>query len=489
MTETTTEPRRLAPGYADIHAAIKVGHDLEVAFGNGDVIRISPATLGVSGTFEVIANDELGSAGVRLDTSAGVRDISWLQLRVATDPGFARHMREEDTNEARRVAHRLKALREDRGLSQRDVAALADMTSPQLSKIESGAFDLRVSTVQALLRAMGATLADISLPGTPEVSQRAMRKRADEAGIGRELIDRFVHAASRIQVPQLIERGFGWTTDALAAGHKPPAPLAATVQFKTATHAKAPEGSPLLTLSGVVADVVLNHTQLAATPPQLPAAAELRAQLVDDDGRVTLHSMIEWLWDHGIPVIPLHGKGGFCAAVLAANEAPVVIIKEVRDHMAYWMFDVAHEVGHIALGHIGGRGLVDVDDPTPGDRETQDGQERAANDYALELTLGRPDDLIRRVDVESQGSYLRFKGAVATVARQANVNAGLLGVVAAKVLTHVGEGKDRWGSANNLSLADGSPRPVAQAALERRITASIEPEVDAVLLRAAVLSD
>jgi transcriptional regulator with XRE-family HTH domain len=489
VTEATVESARLAPGYGDIHAAQNVGDDLEVTFENGDVIRISPSTLGVSGTFEVVEAGDLGSAGVRLTTSAGVRDISWLQLRVATDPGFARQMREEDTNEARRVAHRLKALREDRGLSQRDVAALADMTSPQLSKIESGAFDLRVSTVQALLRAMGATLADISLPGTPEVSQKAMRKRADDAGVGRDLVDRFVHAASRIQVPQLIERGFGWTTDALAAGQKPPAPLAAAVQFKTATHAGAPQDSPLLTLSGVVADVVRIHTQLVAAPSRLPAAAELRARLLDEDGRVTLLSMIEWMWDHGIPVIPLYGKGGFCAAVLATDEGPVVIIKEIRDHMAYWMFDVAHEIGHIALGHVDDYGLVDVDSPTPGDQETQDAQEKAANAYALELLLGRPDELIRRVDIESQGSYLRFKGAVATVARQENVNAGLLGVVAAKVLTHVGEGKDRWGSANNLSLADGPPRPVAQAALERRLIAGIEPELDAILFRAAVLSD
>jgi hypothetical protein len=97
--------------------------------------------------------------------------------------------------------------------------------------------------------------------------------------------------------------------------------------------------------------------------------------------------------------------------------------------------------------------------------------------------------LIARVETETQGSYLRFKGAVVTVARQANVNAGLLGVVAAKALDHIGEPKDRWGSANNLSLVDGSPRPIARAALERRLTPNITPELDLLLLQATVLAD
>jgi hypothetical protein len=211
--------------------------------------------------------------------------------------------------------------------------------------------------------------------------------------------------------------------------------------------------------------------------------------MIDPSGKLTLASMVEWVWDHGVSVIPLHGKGGFYAAVLTVGGNPAVVLKETRDHTAYWLFDLAHELGHIALGHVHDEGLVDVDALSPAEVARGDDQERAANEYALELLLGDADRLIEQVRRATQGSYLRFKGAVVTVAREANVNAGLLGVVAAKALDDIGEPKDRWGSANNLSLADGPPRPVVRGALERRLKPEIEPELDRLLLSATVFSE
>lgn len=489
MTESTVESSWLVPGYDDISSAVRVGEDLEVTFGNGDLIRIGLAVLGITDAADVGIEPDLSGAAVRVTTPSGTRDISWLQLRVATDPTFARQMREEDANEARRVARRLKALREDRGLSQRDVATLAGMTSPQLSKIESGASDLRVSTVQALLRAMGATLSDLSAPGTPEMSQKAMKKRAEKAGVARDLIDRFIQTGSRTQVPALLERGFGWTMDALAFDSLPRRVVAGPVQFKTTTQVGDPEDSPLLTLSRTVAQIVHDHADIPPWTGSLPDAAAARQQMIDSSGQVSLASMVEWAWERGVAVVPLYGKGGFCAAVLSVEGAPTVILKESRDHAAYWMFDLGHELGHIAHGHVQNDGLVDVDALSPADQASRDEQEREANDYALEMLLDGTDSLIARVDEASMGSHLRFKGAVVTVARQANVNAGLLGVVAAKVLDHVGEPKDRWGSANNLSLADGPPRPSVQTALYRRVRLDGVPELDRLLLVASVLSD
>jgi transcriptional regulator with XRE-family HTH domain len=466
----------------------KVGDDLEVTFGNGDLIRITPSVLGVSGPFEVDPQPTLDGASVRILTSTGPRDLSWIQMRSATDPAFARQMREEDANEARRIAHRLKALREDWGLSQRDVAALAGMTSPQLSKIESGTFDLRVSTVQSLLRAMGASLSDISGPGTPEISQKVMRKRAEEAGVARDLIDRLAAAASRVQLPQLLHRGFGWTMDALTSGPPSSPRLAGAVQFKT-TSSSDPNESPLLALAATVAQIVRGHLDLPEARP-VPDAATVRTEIADSSGQVTLASLLEWMWDHGIPVIPLHGKAGFCAAVLSLDGAHAVIIKETREHLAYWLFDLAHELGHLASGHVHDKALVDVDALSPGGRKGhEDDQEDAADKFALELLLGDADALVREVERESQGSYLRFKGAVVTVARKANVNAGLLGVVAAYALGDLGEPKDRWGSANNLSAADGAGRVFVREALARRLTTAVTPEVDRLLVDAAVLAE
>lgn len=487
MTDHDVESPWAVPGYGDVADVSKVGDDLEVTFGNGDLIRIDPSVLGVSGPFEVDPQPTLDGATVRIVTAAGPRDLSWIQLRSATDPAFARQMREEDANEARRIAHRLKALREDWGLSQRDVAALAGMTSPQLSKIESGTFDLRISTVQSLLRAMGASFSDISGPGTPEISQKVMRKRAQEAGVARDLIDRLAEAASRVQLPQLLHRGFGWTMDALTAGPPSSPRLAGAVQFKT-TSSSDPNESPLLALAATVAQIVRDHLDIPEARP-VPDAATVRAEITDASGQVTLASLLDWMWNHGIPVIPLHGKAGFCAAVLSLDGNHAVIIKETREQLAYWLFDLAHELGHLANGHVHDDALVDVDALSPGGRKGHDDQEDAADKFALELLLGDADALVREVERESRGSYMRFKGAVVTVARKANVNAGLLGVVAAYALGDLGEPKDRWGSANNLSAAEGAGRVFVREALARRLTTTITPELDRLLVDATVLAE
>ena len=94
-------------------------------------------------------------------------DIDWMQVRAASDPAFAKELRRRDSDEARRVGRRLKALREDRRLRQDVVAEQVGMTPPQLSKIERGQSDLRISTVRALLRVMNASFADIAGPDFP----------------------------------------------------------------------------------------------------------------------------------------------------------------------------------------------------------------------------------------------------------------------------------------------------------------------------------
>jgi transcriptional regulator with XRE-family HTH domain len=67
-------------------------------------------------------------------------------------------VRDPQVEEARRIGSRLRALRQGRSLSQEDVANLAGISVRQLSEIEIGASDLRVSTVQSLLAAHGSLL-------------------------------------------------------------------------------------------------------------------------------------------------------------------------------------------------------------------------------------------------------------------------------------------------------------------------------------------
>jgi hypothetical protein len=180
------------------------------------------------------------------------------------------------------------------------------------------------------------------------------------------------------------------------------------------------------------------------------------------------------------------GRGGFAAAVWLIESAPVIVVKEARNLEVFWLFDLAHELGHIGRGHIGGDGLVDLISPTA--LEASDEQEREANAFALELLIPQHEFLLEEVRRETRGNYLRFKNAVADTAVRHGLNPGLLGMVAAHELTEVGEHKDRWGSATNLAKLEGTGRDVTRAEAEPRLNLDKLDELDAALIREAVLT-
>jgi hypothetical protein len=180
------------------------------------------------------------------------------------------------------------------------------------------------------------------------------------------------------------------------------------------------------------------------------------------------------------------GRGDFSAAVWDGSARPVIVLKDSRELAVYWLFDLAHELAHLALSHVGQTGLIDVESPAlRGD--SIDSTEQAANDFALEILLTNHTELLKEVRREARGSHLRFKGAVASVADAAQVSPGLLGMVAAYALTEVGQDKDRWGSATNLARPDGGGREQVQKVARQFLSPGHLDPVDVVLIRQLVL--
>jgi transcriptional regulator with XRE-family HTH domain len=472
------------PGYGDIASVEQFGDQIEVAFLNGDVVLLSPRRFGIHGDFEVALAEEDEGLAITLAGPEFERAITWSQLRAATDPEFAQEMRRQDAEESSRLGRRLRALREDHGLNQKDLAALVGMSGPQLSKIENGTSDLRFSTVQTLLRAMGATLDDIAGPGALELSQKGIRRQAAAHGVNTELMERLFENAPRRSIPALLQRAFSWSVGDLASGAVTP-PQRTGAVFKT-TQQQDTTISPLVPLARRVAEIVHHHAELAPSRGVPSDAAAVRTQL--GGGAIHLKSLLAWTWDRGIAVVPLHGRGGFYAASWMFDGSPAVVLKDTRPLAAFWLFDLAHELGHIALNHLDSGGIVDVDElRLAGDSAAgEDEQEHDANAFALRLLLGNYRALLGEVRTESRGNYLRFKGAVATVARKRHVNPGLLGMVAAHELSDIGEPKDRWGSATNLARAEGDGREIVTQMLTSRVDLSRLSEIDTMLIKAAV---
>lgn len=475
------------PGYSELVAVDSSAGAFVVTFANGDVVAVPPALIGGSAPGQAwVDPDEPLALKLRVGDEV-VSTIGWAQIRAATDEAFAQHMRDLDADESRRLGRRLKALREDRGIKQSDLAGLVKMTAPQLSKIEKGSHDMRVSTVRSLLRALDASFADITGPDAPELSLKTLARRMTDAGVTSEVASALLSRVPRPSVHAFLERVLGWGRQAIEAGQLQVAPLAGSVQFK-APRANQPEQTPLLHLAWSVATAgraaaTVDH--ITAIPSD-PAVA--RRAVEADLGELNLRTLLTWTWRQGTPVLPMTGRGGFSAAVWNLDDSPVIVLKEARDVPAFWLFDLAHELGHIARGHVTTRSIVDVEEPTSGDAlDSTDAQEREANEYALSLLVPDYQALVAEVRKRSRGDYLAFKGAVATTARDYRVNAGVLGVIAAHELTDIGQHKDRWGSSINLSKEDGEGHAAAVDVARQFLHLETLDETDRVLLETVVL--
>lgn len=96
------------------------------------------------------------------------------------------------------------------------------------------------------------------------------------------------------------------------------------------------------------------------------------------------------------------------------NGEPIIVINSLkRDNTARMRFTVAHELGHIMLGHVGVYELVNRE-PSPGDNDI----EREANVFASRLlapacvlwgcNVKSPEEIMQLCDISHQAAQFRF---------------------------------------------------------------------------------
>lgn len=140
---------------------------------------------------------------------------------------------------------------------------------------------------------------------------------------------------------------------------------------------------------------------LAALPAdynKLPNRADELSKAATEDGQRLLgfDALLRLCWDHGIPVIPLPnlpvGVRKMDGAALQLGDRPVIVIAKKKSSRAWLSFILAHEIGHIALGHLKpGSTIVDIslqEGATYAADDQNDKQEADADAFALEAMGG-----------------------------------------------------------------------------------------------------
>jgi hypothetical protein len=168
--------------------------------------------------------------------------------------------------------------------------------------------------------------------------------------------------------------------------------------FKNLTSETAGERAAICSFGISVSRILIEATKESQHTIVNVGTIELRNSIISNKQFVGLRDLIALCWSVGIPIIhlrvfPLAAKH-MCAMSVHLRGRYAILLSKDAVYPASIAFYLAHELGHIALGHIkDGAAVVDLADPLES-KNVNDDDERAADRYALELLTGMPEPKI-----------------------------------------------------------------------------------------------
>ncbi|WP_336844542.1 ImmA/IrrE family metallo-endopeptidase [Providencia rettgeri] len=117
----------------------------------------------------------------------------------------------------------------------------------------------------------------------------------------------------------------------------------------------------------------------------------IRAQILTKETWVSLDSLVSYCHSIGIPVVYLKSfpkaAKKMAGLALISHGRPVIVLTQPQKY-GYMLFDLAHELGHIARGHLNaGNGQCHVDVKI--ENASTDDIEKEANEFAFQVISGQ----------------------------------------------------------------------------------------------------
>jgi len=248
-------------------------------------------------------------------------------------------------------------------------------------------------------------------------NERNLRKRLRGAGLAAKYIDAAwprwwtdtagQSPSARAELRFVLARALGLDPRALIDGDNVRFVAAIGPRFKALTATDVAERQAIMSSGQSIATLL----GAATTTPPAPrvSARRLREFMLENTAVPTFQSITAICWQLGIPVAylditPLDAKRMHAMAVSHGPRG--VILVAVRDSLfAKAAFTIAHELGHIMLGHLDMEpAFLDIDDPLSGGDKSS--EEDEASRFALELLTGRPEPIITTSENDYSASQL-----------------------------------------------------------------------------------
>lgn len=189
------------------------------------------------------------------------------------------------------------------------------------------------------------------------------------------------------QTHMYLARGLNLDLTSLVSPAEPLKFLGAQRKFKLNKNVEEQDVSISAHYATAIAKIALKACR--ATQMSVPNdPVELRSSILQNHKCVSLEALLAWCNKASIPVLhidKLPGKKMTGLVVREGNKFAIVLSKKATP--SHHVFHLAHELGHIARGHLSGDGFVA--DQNIGGPDNGDADEKEADAYAIRLLNGR----------------------------------------------------------------------------------------------------
>jgi transcriptional regulator with XRE-family HTH domain len=489
----------------------KVSKDrIVVTFANGDVVELSKENL-VPFSMQEIDWNKLSFNPFEIIIPAKPHEIEipWDKVRVLSDKEFSMHLAERAEEQAELIGTKLKRLREKKGMRSGELAERAGVTPQTVSRIEQGHTDVGFGTLKKMLAAMGYSLKDLAHQESESELENPVKnfsfllKRFAKIGLDGDLLTNKIipkrvqmalHDPKNNQSELLLNEAaryvgniFGWSLDDIWGNSDLLIESQPFISgyFKTPSNANVNQIKAYSHYAYYLSKVLIK-TQSKAIGKEYPSDIdEFRASFLEQYKIANLASLLEYIWDLGICVLPLNDPGLFHGASWNINGRHVIVLKQNTLYHSRWIFDLLHELYHV-FAHLDqlNTSVIEIEELTPFSN-SESVEELEANAFANRFLFGdRAEELAEKCVETAQYKLENLKKAVATVAHKEKIGEDILSNYLAFRLSHQGE--NWWSTASTFQITAPPPFDIAVDILKANIRMEKLQPIDYNLLNTAI---
>jgi transcriptional regulator with XRE-family HTH domain len=398
------------------------------------------------------------------------------------------------------------------GMSHKELAARLNMKEQQIQRYEATDYEgASLARLAEVCDALNVNIQENVFLPTRGKAAKTLLRRLKEVGLEKDFV------TSRLVPPDIASRAagtpesygdslafhaanaasqiFGWTPTTLFGSETLPfaANVAGAARFKLRAKADEKKLSAYTIYAYYLAELVLKVTAHIPAKPLPTNADEVRASILASHGRVDFSAALAYVWDRGVPVLPLRDSGAFFGAMWRVEGRNIIVLKQPTAYPARWLDDLLHEFRHAGEEPEEPTRTVLEAPETSEERRTSE-EEIEATVFASDVVLdGRADEIAKKCIEATKaagggsGRLELLKSVVPRVAQAEGVPADSLANYLAYRLST--QKMSWWGAATNLQQVGANPWEIARDALITKLNASPLSSFDRSLLTQALSSD